>query len=73
MAIKIQGDTVIFDDKVFKFGSGTTVERPAVPELGMIWYNTELGAFEGYDGVEWAIIGGGTADEFTKTFAVLGY
>lgn len=59
MAIKIQGDTVIYDDKVFKVGSGTTAQRPASPALGMIWYNTDIQSFEGYDGTSWGSIGGG--------------
>ena len=70
MAIKIQGDTVIYDNKVFKLGSGTTAQRPVAPDVatGMIWFNTELGAFEGYNGAEWEVIG----DPFTKTIAVMG-
>ena len=71
MAIKISGDTVIFDDKVFKVGSGTIAQRPASPSLGMIWFNTEVNSFEGYDGIAWAPIGGGQ-DETTLTLAVLG-
>lgn len=59
MAIKIQGDTVIYDNKVFKLGTGTTAERPAVPEQAMIWFNTDLGSFEGFDGTSWGAIGGG--------------
>ena len=76
MAIKIQGDVVIFDDKVFRVGSGTTAQRPASPQTGMIWFNTELGSFEGYDGVEWGAIGGDGGDgidEFARTIALLGY
>lgn len=72
MAIKIQGDIVIFDDKVFKLGSGTTAERPISPEIGMIWFNTDLQSFEGYDGTEWGAIGGGGADEYARTIALLG-
>jgi hypothetical protein len=73
MAIKISGDTVIFDDKVFKVGSGTTAQRPAAPALGMIWYNTEISSFEGYDGTVWGAIGGGTSeDEYARTLAYLG-
>jgi hypothetical protein len=75
MAIKIQGDTVIFDDKVFKVGSGTTAQRPASPGIGMIWFNTTLGSFEGYDGTQWGAIGGGGGageDEFARTIAFLG-
>lgn len=70
MAIRIQGDTVIFDDKVFRVGQGTTAQRPASPQTGMIWFNTDISSFEGYDGVEWAPIGGG-ADEVARTLAIL--
>jgi hypothetical protein len=70
MAIKIAGDTVIFDNKVFKLGSGTTAERPVSPATGMIWYNTTLQAFEGYNGTTWSSIGG--ADPLTSTIAFLG-
>jgi len=72
MAIKIQGDTVIFDDKVFKFGSGTTAQRPASPALGMVWYNTSLQTFEGYNGTTWGAIGGAGSDEYARTVAFLG-
>lgn len=70
MAIRIQGDTVIFDDKVFKVGSGTTAQRPASPALGMLWFNTDLNSFEGYNGTEWSAVGGG-ADELARTLATL--
>lgn len=69
MAIKIQGDTVIYDDKVFKLGAGPTSSRPASPQQGMIWYNTDLASFEGYDGTQWAGVGGG--DELARTLATL--
>lgn len=71
MAIRIQGDTVIFDDKVFKVGSGTTAQRPASPALGMIWFNTDLASFEGYDGTAWSTVGGGGTDQFARTVALL--
>lgn len=70
MAIRIQGDTVIYDDKVFRLGQGTTAQRPASPAMGMIWYNTDLVSFEGYNGTAWAPIGGG-ADELAQTLATL--
>jgi hypothetical protein len=72
MAIKIQGDTVIYDNKVFKLGSGTTAQRPSSPVIAMIWYNTELATFEGYDGTQWKAVGGGAADEYARTIAFLG-
>ena len=37
---------------------GTTAQRPAAPEVGMIRYNTTTGEFEGYDGA-WSSLGGG--------------
>jgi hypothetical protein len=70
MSIRVQGVTVIFDDRVFRVGSGTTAQRPASPELGMVWFNTELATFEGYDGTQWAPIGGGE-DELARTLATL--
>lgn len=56
MAIKIGGITVIYDDKIFQVGSGTTAQRPASPATGMIRYNTDLGTFEGYSGGTWSSI-----------------
>ena len=38
------------------FPVGTTAQRPANPEAGMIRWNTDADALEGYDGVEWAPI-----------------
>lgn len=73
MAIKVQGDVVIFDDKVFKIGSGTTAERPASPEIAMLRFNTDTSSFEVYDGTAWtAVGGGGGADEFARTIALAG-
>jgi hypothetical protein len=67
MAIKISGDTVIFDDKVFRVGSGTTAQRPQNPEVGMVRFNTDLDSLEGYNGVEWGPIGGGGGAEISET------
>ncbi len=71
MAIKVQGTTVIHDDKVFQLGSGPTSSRPASPAIGMIWYNTDLGSFEGYNGTAWATVGG-VNDEYARTLAFMG-
>jgi hypothetical protein len=67
MAIKIQGDTVIFDDKVFRVGQGTTAQRPASPQTGMVRFNTDMNSLEGYDGTEWGPIGGGGGAEVSAT------
>jgi hypothetical protein len=69
MAIRVQGDVVIFDDKVFRVGQGTTAQRPETPSTGMIWYNTDLASFEGYNGIEWILISG--EDNYPKTLAYL--
>ena len=39
---------------------GTTAERPTAAD-GLIRFNSDLVAFEGYDGVEWGALGGGGA------------
>jgi len=39
---------------------GTTAQRPTAAD-GLIRFNSDLVAFEGYDGVEWGALGGGGA------------
>lgn len=39
--------------------TGATSDRPAVPSVGMIRYNSTLGQFEGYGSTGWGAIGGG--------------
>ena len=47
---------------------GTESQRPATPSAGMIRFNSDAVAFEGYDGTEWGEIGGGAANGlFSKT------
>jgi hypothetical protein len=38
---------------------GTTAQRPAVPIVGEIRYNTSFGQYEGYSASGWSQIGGG--------------
>lgn len=38
---------------------GTTGERPASPQVGMIRYNTTVGKYEGYSSSDWGQLGGG--------------
>lgn len=40
---------------------GTTVQRPAVPESGMVRFNSTENAFEGYNGSYWLQLGGITS------------
>jgi alpha-tubulin suppressor-like RCC1 family protein len=53
MSIKINNNVVIGNDRSFITASGTTAERPANPEVGMIRYNTTTLLWELYNGVEW--------------------
>ena len=53
MAIKIQGNTSIFDDETFKMAAGTTAERPVSPVQGMFRFNTDFDTYEIYDGAGW--------------------
>jgi len=41
-----------------KIPTGTTGERGLVPDEGYIRFNTDLGIFEGYDGIAWNTLGG---------------
>lgn len=61
MAIKINNDIVIYDDKVFKVAAGDNAARPLTPAQGMIRYNTQSQTFEGYSGTAWNPIGGGAS------------
>jgi hypothetical protein len=43
----------------FDLPVGTTGERPGTPNSGMIRFNSDLTAYEGYNGTGWLPIGGG--------------
>lgn len=81
MPIKIQTTTVINDQTAYidlagttavKVPVGTDLERPT-GVTGQLRYNSTSGAFEGYNGVEWAGLGagGGGADATARTLALL--
>lgn len=38
--------------------SGTTAERPASPVTGVLRYNSTIGNFETYNGIQWVVVGG---------------
>ena len=71
MAIKVKGQTVIYDDEVVRVSSNTEVNRPGQPEIGMLRFNTDSDNFEGYFGEElgWGPLGGGTSSEGINYFA----
>jgi len=39
--------------------SGTELQRDAVPSAGYFRFNTDIGKFEGYNGLGWGSVGGG--------------
>jgi len=63
MAIKINGNTVIYDDEVLRISASTTENRPNTPVIGMLRYNTTENTFEGYNGFGWGPIGGGAVNK----------
>ena len=65
MSIKINGNTVIYNDEVIRVSADTTENRPAGAVVGMLRYNTTTDSFEGYDGTEWGSIGGSSADLYS--------
>ena len=54
---------VEFDGDYIKVPEGTTTQRDnniPIPQSGMMRFNSTEEMFEGYDGIEWGTIGGGT-------------
>jgi hypothetical protein len=39
---------------------GTEIDRPSVPQTGMVRFNTTMGRFEGYNGTNWVFLDGVT-------------
>ena len=48
---------------------GTTAQRPAVPILGGLRYNTSLNSFESYNGAAWVPLGGLQNVDVTTTYS----
>jgi len=57
--IAASGDVTLSSTGTIKVPSGTEAERPGSPTAGMFRYNSDAGAFEGYNGSAWGSIGGG--------------
>lgn len=65
--VSVSGDITQSGTGAIKVASGTTAQRPGTPTNGMIRYNSDNGAFEGYASNAWAGIGGGgTVDKITQ-------
>jgi hypothetical protein len=57
--VVINGTLTVTNTGFVKVASGTTVERPGSPLAGMIRFNSSTSEFEGYNGSQWASVGGG--------------
>ena len=57
-SLTVAGDVTVNGTGAVKVASGTSAERPTAVE-GMIRYNTDNTAYEGYDGTNWSPLGGG--------------
>jgi len=53
------GDVLLSGTGQLDLPAGTTAQRSASPNSGMIRFNTSLTQFEGYNGTAWGAIGGG--------------
>jgi hypothetical protein len=57
--VVIDGTLTVTNTGFVKLASGTTAERPLTSTSGMIRFNTSTSQFEGYNGAQWAQVGGG--------------
>ena len=57
--LAVGGDVLMTGTGQLDLPAGTTAERSASPNIGMIRYNTDLSVFEGYGPSGWALLGGG--------------
>jgi hypothetical protein len=56
--VAVTGDVTNTSTGYLDLPSGTTAQRPGAPNAGMVRYNTDTSAFEGY-GTAWGMLGGG--------------
>jgi len=60
----VQGNGIFAGTGAIKVPTGSTAQRTASPDRGMIRFNTTLGEWEGYDGVEWRSIGSDADEDY---------
>lgn len=57
--LAVSGSTLVVNTtEAIKLPIGTTAQRPSIPTVGVIRYNSDLSQYEGYGSVGWAPIGG---------------
>lgn len=58
--LTVTGDLTVNSTGYLKMAVGTTLQRPTLPVVGMTRFNTTLGLFEIYNGINWIGLGGGS-------------
>jgi hypothetical protein len=64
--LNVTGEGDFSSTGAVKIPAGTTAERP-VGAVGKIRWNSTLNQYEGYDGVNWALLGGASITNDTTT------
>lgn len=59
--LRISGALDLDTTSGYVLPSGTTAQRPSIPSIGMMRFNTQLGQFEVWSGAEWFALGGNAA------------
>jgi len=62
--LSVAGNVFFTGVGAVKVPVGSTAQRPASPDRGMIRFNTTIGEWEGYDGAEWRSIGGDADEDY---------
>jgi hypothetical protein len=62
--LSVAGNVFFTGVGAVKVPVGSTAQRPASPDRGMIRFNTTIGEWEGYDGAEWRLIGGDADEDY---------
>jgi len=62
--IYVGGDSRFTSTGGIGIPAGTTAQRPGIPPVGMIRYNTTIAEWEGWDGSEWRLIGGDADEDY---------
>lgn len=62
--LTVAGNVLFTGAGAVKVPVGSTAQRPASPDRGMIRFNTTIGEWEGWDGTEWRFIGGDANEDY---------
>ncbi len=62
--LTVAGNILFTGTGAVKVPTGSTAQRPASPDRGMIRFNTTIGEWEGYDGAEWRSIGSDADEDY---------